>query len=68
MYGSLWEAFDGQYGATEYEALQVARGLIRREAPELLRRLDFDQEADGTGIAARRRRDLVRVLQILGIR
>jgi hypothetical protein len=31
-------------------------------------RLDFDHEADGTGIDTRRRRDLVRALRILGIR
>ena len=67
-YGSLWEAADGRYGLTENEALQAARRRLRRDAPTLLRRLDFDQEAGGTGIAARSRRDLLRALEYLGIR
>jgi hypothetical protein len=67
-YGSLWEAFDGRYGDTEYEALGAARRILRRAAPRLLPRLEFDQETDGTGIYTRRRRDLERALRILGIR
>ncbi len=53
-YGSLWEAFDGRYRGSEYDALQAARRLLRRAAPALLRRMDFDPEADGTGIFAPR--------------
>jgi hypothetical protein len=67
-YGSFWEAADGRDGDTEYEALQVARRRLRRVAPALLKRLDFDQESSGTGVIAHRRRDLVRALEILGIR
>jgi hypothetical protein len=66
-YGSFWEAFDGRYGETEYEALTAARRILRREAPRLLRRLDFDPEAGGTGVTARRRSHLERMLRILGI-
>jgi hypothetical protein len=67
-YGSLWEAFDGRYRGTEYEALQAAGRLLLRAAPALLPRMDFDPEAEGTGIFAPSRRDLVRALEILGIR
>jgi hypothetical protein len=35
--------------------------------PALLRRLDFDPEANGTGIAARTREDLEAALRILGL-
>lgn len=67
-YGSVWEAFDGRYGETEYDALGVARRKLRRADPALLRRLDFDPESAGTGISAPTRRELVRTLEILGIR
>lgn len=67
-YGSMWEVYDGRYGETEHAALRHFRATLRDIAPRLLRRLSFDQEADGTGIAARSRSDLVRALGILGVR
>jgi hypothetical protein len=67
-YGSFWDAADGEDGETEYEALATARRRIRAKAPRLLKRLEFDPEGSGTGVSAPSRRDLVRMLRILGIR
>jgi hypothetical protein len=67
VYGSLWLASDGRDGETEYDALKVARRRIREANPALLRRLDFDPEANGTGIMARSREDLEAALRILGL-
>jgi hypothetical protein len=52
---------------TEHDALRAARKTLKEADPQLLRRLDFDPEADGTGIMARTREDLVAALAILGI-
>lgn len=66
-YGSFADAFDNRHD-TEYEALAAARRTLRRADPALLKRLDFDPESAGTGISAPTRRDLVRALELLGIR
>jgi hypothetical protein len=66
-YGSLYRGAEGQHGETEYDALRVARRRLREADPALLRRLDFDQEADGTGIYGRSRADLETALRILGL-
>jgi hypothetical protein len=47
--------------------LKVARRRLRESDPALLRRLDFDPEANGTGILARSREDLEAALRILGL-
>jgi hypothetical protein len=64
-YGSLYFAAEGRDGDTEYDALQAAERRLRDADPALLKRLDFDQEADGTGIAATTREDLETALRIL---
>jgi hypothetical protein len=66
-YGSLWDAMGAGDDETEYDALQAARKRIRAADPDLLPRLDFDHESDGTGISARAREDLERALGILGL-
>ncbi len=63
-YGTLADEFDCE---TENEALKIARQKLAASAPELLSRLDFDQESSGTGITAPRREDLEAALEILGI-
>jgi hypothetical protein len=64
VYGSLADAYGEQL---EHDALRTARARLREADPALLRRLDFDQEADGTGIYARSREDVERALEILGL-
>jgi hypothetical protein len=66
-YGSISDAFRGTSGDMESEALARASRMIEAADPALLRRLDFDQESSGTGIAAARRVDLEAALVILGI-
>lgn len=66
-YGSLCSAAEGRDGDTEYEALAAAKRRLRAADPALLRALDFDQEADGTGISAPTREQLERALGILGL-
>jgi hypothetical protein len=66
-YGSLCLAAEGQDGDTEYEALAAAKRRLRAADPDLLRSLDFDQEADGTGISAPTREQVERALRILGL-
>ena len=66
-YGSLQHAAQGQDGETETDALRAARSRLRAADPALLRRLDFDPEADGTGIYARSRADLEAALGLLGL-
>jgi hypothetical protein len=67
VYGSLCLAAEGRDGETEYDALRVARRRLREADPALPRRLDFDPEANGTGIMARSREDLEAALRILGL-
>jgi hypothetical protein len=66
-YGSLYLAADGQDGETEYDALAAAKRRLRAADPALLRTLDFDPEAAGTGISAPTREQLERALRILGL-
>lgn len=65
-YGSICElaAFHGC--DTEYDAARAAEVLIREQDLGLAQRLDFDEEADGTGIAASTRDDLEAALRIIG--
>lgn len=51
----------------EASALRQARTRLREADPELLRRLDFDQEADGTMISAADRADIDRIFEVLEI-
>jgi hypothetical protein len=67
VYASLYLAAEGRDGETEYDVLKVARRRLRESDPALLRRLDFDPEANGTGILARSREDLEAALRILGL-
>ena len=66
-YGSLWDAMDAGDDETEHDAMEAAKAKLRAADPQLLERLDFDHESDGTGVAAPTREDLARALQILGI-
>jgi hypothetical protein len=66
-YGCLVDVFDDKDFATEYDALKHARKQIRDANPALLRRLDFDHESSGTGIATGSEEDLVAALEILGV-
>jgi hypothetical protein len=66
-YGSLHDAAQGQDGDTETDALRAARGRLRAADAALLRRLDFDSEANGTGIYAHSRTDLEAALELLGL-
>lgn len=69
--GGSWGAYgrlmDAGHGETEYDACRRARGQLRRLDRPLLERLEFDPEADGTGIAARSEEDLRRALELLGL-
>ncbi len=65
--GSFWELFEGRY-AVESDALRAAKRALRRADVKLLRRLEFDSEADGSIVCARRKRDIVRSIDILGAR
>jgi hypothetical protein len=67
-YGSLCEAAESGDVDTERDALRAAKRRLREADPDLLARLDFDQESSGTGIAAPTREDLEDALRILGIR
>jgi hypothetical protein len=67
-YGSLWDAMHAGDDETEYDAMEAAKRCISAAAPELLKRLDFDHESDGTGISAPTREDLESALRILGLR
>lgn len=57
----------GDYETLEASALRQARTRLRAADPELLRRLDFDQEADGTMISAADRADIDRIFEVLEI-
>jgi hypothetical protein len=67
-YGSLFREEQGESNDTEYDALRRAKGRLRAADAALLRRLDFDPESAGTGIAAEQREDLEAALRILGLR
>lgn len=67
-YGSFADLYDaGRDVPTEADGLRIARRQLREADPELLRRLDFDPESSGTGVAAGTREDLVEMLDILGV-
>lgn len=66
-YGSLVEAEGGDLWAIEYPAFRRAERRLEKAAPKLAKRIEFDQSSDGTGISAKRRSDLVRALDILGL-
>lgn len=66
-YGSLWDAMDAGDDETEYDAMKAAMARVRAVDPQLLDRLDFDHESDGTGITAPTREALERALRILGV-
>lgn len=66
-YGSLYLAAEGRDGETEHDALRAAMRKLRNADSALLRRLDFDPEANGTSIHARTREDLEEALRILGL-
>ena len=67
MYGSLSAVFDDDAFADEYAAAAEAERRLHAADAALPDRIDFDPESAGTGIAARSRDDLDRVLRILGI-
>ncbi len=67
VYGSLQQALGQGSEETEYKVVKRVRALIASADPALLKRLDFDPEAGGTGIYAERRQDLEGVLRILGL-
>jgi hypothetical protein len=66
-YGSLARHAGGGNQSIEYDALSAARRTLKAADPALLRRLDFDPEANGTTILATSRDDLTIALSILGI-
>jgi hypothetical protein len=51
---------------TNYAAEQQVRRLMKKIAPEVLRRIDFDTEAGGVGIYAKTEADIRAVATILG--
>ncbi|MDO9353009.1 MAG: hypothetical protein Q7T55_04910 [Solirubrobacteraceae bacterium] len=57
----------GDDEATEYPAYRRAEKLLKRKDPKLFRKVEFDQEASGTGVYARSRADLRRALLLIGI-
>jgi hypothetical protein len=74
VYGSLLEmpeiaeaADPDAVAAVENDALRIAKVKLKAADPALLRRLDFDQESDGTGISAPAREDLRSALALLGL-
>jgi hypothetical protein len=66
-YVELRRRSEGRDGETEYEALEAATHRLRVADPELLERLDLENETDGTWIGARSGDDLDAALRILGI-
>jgi len=67
VYGSLQQALGQGPDETEYEAAERAQSVLASAQPELAKRLDFDPEANGTGIYAASRKDLEAVIEILGL-
>jgi hypothetical protein len=66
-YGRLADAFELPSNKTEHDALLQAQRRVRKADPQLLKRLDFDQEAGGTTIEASNRTDIERALQLLDL-
>jgi hypothetical protein len=66
VYGSLYAAVDSDE-ETEYEAAERAQERLLSADAELAKRLDFDPEANGTGIYAESREDLETALRLLGL-
>lgn len=66
-YGSLFREERGTHDDTEYDAMRRAKARLLAADARLLRRLAFDPESAGTGIAAARRTDLEAALRILGL-
>ena len=65
--GSFASYFSGLDFDEEARALRHARGVIKRADAALLRRLDFDEDADSTMVMAKSRADMVAALECLGI-
>jgi Leucine-rich repeat (LRR) protein len=65
-----WSIYDDLAGAlkveTNYAAEQQIRRVMKKIAPDLLRRIDFDTEAGGVGIYAKTEADIRTVASILG--
>jgi hypothetical protein len=67
-YGSLADTLGPDAFDVEYDALQVAQRRVRDVDVALFERVEWDHEADGTGIYAPSRADLERVLTALEIK
>jgi hypothetical protein len=65
-YGSFADLFGPKF-ETEHDACLAAVERLRAEDPDLLERLDFDPESNGTGVAAMSEADLRRALALLGV-
>jgi hypothetical protein len=67
---NVWSIYDDLAGAlnveTNYAAEQQVRRVLKKLAPEVLRRIDFDTEAGGVGIYAKTEADIRTVATILG--
>jgi hypothetical protein len=63
IYDDLADVLDVE---TNYAAEQQVRRLMKKIAPEVLRRIDFDTEAGGVGIYAKTEADIRAVATILG--
>lgn len=66
-YGSLADAFEDVPYDEEHEAMRMARARLRRVDRKRAARIEFDSEADGTGIYAPTRDDLEWALSVLGL-
>jgi hypothetical protein len=67
VYGSLADAFEDVPFDEEHEACKRAKTQLQIADPERASRIEFDSEADGTGIYARSREDLDWALARLGL-
>ena len=67
VYGSLADAFEDVPFDEEHEACKLAKARLQTADPERASRIEFDPEADGTGIYARSREDLEWALARLGL-
>ncbi|MEV4420489.1 hypothetical protein AB0L40_11010 [Patulibacter sp. NPDC049589] len=65
VYGSLHDAAADDDIETEYDAAEAAERKLRKADRALAARIEFDPENAGTGIYAKSREDLERVLAIL---
>jgi hypothetical protein len=66
-YGSLADAFIDDDFAVEYDACEAAQKRLRSADAARAARIEFDQEAAGTGIYAHAREDLEWALATLGL-